>query len=123
MGKTQKNIWITEDIWVQFQVLYPRQASSMIEDWMTLMIDRKIEKIADDSELQSLMEAAADQKKAMQEASSALQKVQAQIQQYQMEKRRELAEKKAKQRDRIQRAKVHHEAVRASGILERFDVS
>jgi hypothetical protein len=110
------------DVWDQFQVLYPRQASNVVEETLLMMINRQIEKVTDDAELQTLMNISAEQKKSIQEATGNLQKVQAQIQQYQIEKRKKMVEDKSKQREKVIRLKRNNDAIRASGVLARLDV-
>lgn len=122
MTKVFRKIYLDVDVWDQFQVLYPRQASNVVEETLLMMINRQIEKVTDDAELQTLMNISAEQKKSIQEATGNLQKVQAQIQQYQIEKRKKMVEDKSKQREKVIRLKRNNDAIRASGVLARIDV-
>jgi hypothetical protein len=122
MTKTIKKIWVDDDVWNQFQMLFPRQASALMEEWMVMMINQKVGQVSDDSEMQELLHEAEQKKKAIQELSGNLQNVHAKIQQSQIQKRKETLEQKKTQRERLVRAKATNDGIRASGILGRIDI-
>lgn len=117
MSKTIKKIWIETDIWQAFQTLYPRQASSAIEDYLKMLINQKTRPIAGDKEFDILLQDADQKKKDIQDLVGELQETNARIQAYTLEKRKKAVEEAEAKRMRSIRAKALSDGIKASGVL------
>lgn len=110
MGKKQVRFLFDEYIYTQFQSLYPRQATRILQNTMKDMINLKLD--CADEEIEKLRDEAEESRKQMEEQHERLSLINSKINAWEAKKRKELLEKKKEEEEIEERKNQEYELVK-----------